>query len=251
MMLKIATFNVCGWKSAIKRELLKWMENIELDILAIQEIKTRDIHIPLDYLVKKYNFHFNPSKFHGTAIITRLKPLNVSKKLGHKRFDDEGRFLKAEYDEFTFINVYMPHGKRDKADLPYKLEVYKILIEYLGRILSRNVKPIILVGDFNIAHKEVDLARPKENENNIMFTKEERIQIDEIIQLGFIDSYRRIHPRNGYTWWLRNLKAREMNFGWRIDYIFITKQLESYIRNAYVQKMDISDHSPLIIEINL
>jgi exodeoxyribonuclease-3 len=178
--LKIATFNICGWKSATQKGLLKWIEKEKIDILAIQELRTENITKPLISLAKDYSFYFNPSKFHGTAIIARERPTKVKRKIGHERFDKEGRFLQAEYENFLFINVYMPHGRRDKLNLPYKLETYQFLINYLS-LLSQSNKPIILAGDFNVAHKEIDLARPKENENNIMFTKEEREQIARII----------------------------------------------------------------------
>jgi len=144
----------------------------------------------------------------------------------------------------------MPHGGRDKSNLPYKLEAYESLTYYLQRLLSQSSKPIILAGDFNVTHKEVDLARPKENENNIMFTKEERQQIDRIVGLGLIDAYRKVHPKNGNTWWLRGFNARAKNIGWRIDYIFISKQLEPLVKNAFVPNLEISDHCPVVVELN-
>jgi exodeoxyribonuclease-3 len=246
--LKIATFNICGWKSATQKGLLKWIEKEKIDILAIQELRTENITKPLISLAKDYSFYFNPSKFHGTAIIARERPTKVKRKIGHERFDKEGRFLQAEYENFLFINVYMPHGRRDKLNLPYKLETYQFLINYLS-LLSQSNKPIILAGDFNVAHKEIDLARPKENENNIMFTKEEREQIARIIELGFIDAYRKIHSKDGYTWWLRGFNAKEKNIGWRIDYIFVSKEIEPLIKNAFVPNLEISDHCPVIVEI--
>jgi exodeoxyribonuclease-3 len=246
--IKIATFNICGWKSAVKKGLLDWIQKEEIDIIAIQEIRSTRIAKPLEFLIRDYHFYFNPSKFHGTAIITKEKPAKISKEIGYRKFDEEGRFLQAEYERFFFINAYMPHGRRDKLLLPYKIEAFQALRSYLSNLLPKG-KPIILVGDFNIAHKEIDLARPKENENNIMFTKEERRQIDEIIELGFIDAYRKIHPKNGYTWWLRGFNARERNIGWRIDYVFVSKQLEPLIKNAFVPNLKISDHCPVVIEL--
>jgi exodeoxyribonuclease-3 len=247
--LRIATFNICGWRSAAKKGLLKWIEEKRIDLLAAQELRTMDVAAPLNPLVEDYSFYFNPSSFHGTAIIAKEKPLNIMRKIGYERFDKEGRFIQAEFEAFTFINAYMPHGGRDKSNLPYKLEAYQILISYLHKLLSQSRKPIILAGDLNVAHKEVDLARPKENENNTMFTKEERQQIDQIVGLGFIDAYRKVHPKNGYTWWLRGFNAKEKNIGWRIDYIFISKQLEPLIKNASIPNLEISDHCPVVIEI--
>ncbi|PMB74094.1 hypothetical protein C0199_01370 [Candidatus Bathyarchaeota archaeon] len=122
-------------------------------------------------------------------------------------------------------------------------------MSYLHELLSQSNKPIILAGDFNVAHEEVDLARPKENENNIMFTREERQQIDRIVSLGFINSYRKVHSKDGYTWWLRGFNAKEKNIDWRIDYIFMSKQLEPLIKNAFVPNLEISDHCPVVVEI--
>lgn len=161
----------------------------------------------------------------------------------------EGRFLQLEFEEFLIINAYMPHGGRDKRNLPYKLEAYQALIKYLSSLLLKTKKPLILAGDFNVAHKEADLARPKENENNTMFTKEEREQIDKIIQLGFIDSFRKFHQKDGYTWWLRAFNSKKRNIGWRIDYVFVARQLEPFLKNAFVPNLEISDHCPAVIEI--
>lgn len=246
---KIATFNICGWRSGAKKGLLKWVEENKIDLLAVQELRTMDVAAPLSSLVKDYSFYFNPSRFHGTAIIAKEKPLNIARKIGCERFDKEGRFLQAEFEAFTFINAYMPHGGRDKSNLPYKLEAYQILIDYLHKLLSQSDKSIILAGDLNVAHKEADLARPKENEDNIMFTKEERQQIDHIVELGLIDAYRKVHSKEGYTWWLRGFNAKEKNIGWRIDYIFVSKQLEPLIKNAFVPNLEISDHCPVVVEI--
>ncbi|MEM5879598.1 MAG: exodeoxyribonuclease III [Candidatus Aenigmatarchaeota archaeon] len=244
--MRIATFNVCGWKSAVKKGLLKWIKDSGIDVLAIQELRSEKIIKPLELM--NYFCFFNPSKFQGTAIISREEPITITKKLGYKRFDNEGRFIQTEFDKFIFINVYMPHGRRDKKDLPYKLEAYEFLVDHLFKLLE---KPVIVVGDFNIAHKEVDLARPKENEESIMFTKEERKKINEIIDLGFIDAFRKFHEKDGYTWWLRRFDAKKRNIGWRIDYVFVTKQLEPYLRNAFVFNSEISDHSPVIVEIDI
>ncbi len=246
--MRIATFNICGWKSAIRKGLIEWIKNSEIDILAIQELRTLNVIKPFQLM--NYFSVFNPSKFHGTAIISRNKPIKIIKKIGHRRFDDEGRFIQLEFDKFIFINLYMPHGRRDKTDLPYKIEIYNCLIEYLSKLLQGK-KPIILAGDFNIAHKEVDLANPKENENNTMFTQEERKQIDRIVKLGFVDTFRKFHQKNGYTWWLRAFNSKERNIGWRIDYIFVSRQLEPFLLNSFVPNLNISDHCPVITEIDI
>jgi len=246
--MKIATFNICGWKSAIRKGLITWIKSLDIDILAVQELRTLSITKPLELM--NYFSIFNPSKFHGTAIVSKRRPTRITKEIGHKRFDSEGRFIQLEFKDFIFINAYMPHGKRDKTDLPYKLEVYNLLIRYLSKLL-RNKKRVILVGDFNIAHKEIDLANPKENKENVMFTKREREQIDKIIELGFIDTLRKFHQKNGYTWWLRAFNSKERNIGWRIDYIFASKQLEPFLKNSFIPNLDISDHCPVVTELDI
>jgi len=242
--MRFATFNICGWKSAINKRLLHWIKKSKIDLLAIQELRAERITKPL--IDWGYRFYFNPSKFHGTAIISKKEPIKVTTQGICERFDQEGRFFQAEFDDFLFINVYMPHGGREKQNLSYKLEAYENLIKYLAKLK----KPVILSGDFNIAHTEVDLARPKENETNIMFTKEERKQIDRILQLGFIDVLRRFSSKNNYTWWLRAFNAKKRNIGWRLDYIFVSKQLESFLKDSFVPDLDISDHCPVIVELS-
>lgn len=244
----ISTFNICGWKSAIRKGLINWIKNCEIDILAIQELRSLSISKPLE--LTNYYSVFNTSKFHGTAIFSKIKPLRITKTLGYKRFDSEGRFIELEFENFIFINVYMPHGKRDKSELSYKLESYGFLINHLSKLLKSG-KPIILVGDFNVARKENDLARPKENKNNIMFTKEEREQIEKIIQLGFTDSFRKFYSFGGFTWWPRAFNSKERGIGWRIDYIFVSKKLEKFLKNAFVPNLQLSDHCPVICELQI
>lgn len=247
--MKFATFNICGWRSAIEKGLIKWIKESNVDVLALQELRTFKITKPLE--LANYFCFFNPSKFQGTAIISKEKPIRIIKEIGHQKLEKEGRFIQANFEKFIFINAYLPHGGRDKKELPYKLEVYDALIEYLSNLLSGNKKPIILAGDFNVAHKEVDLARPKENENNIMFTRKEREKIDKIIKLDFLDTFRKFHQHGGYTWWLRGFNAKERNIGWRIDYIFVSKNLNSVLENSFVLNLKISDHCPIITEISL
>ena len=168
--------------------------------------------------------------------------------MGLERFDQEGRILKLKYPDFTLINLYTPHGGRQKENLDYKLKVYNRLLKYLQKFKDRN---IILIGDFNIAHQEVDLARPKQNQNNIMFTQEERKRINQIIDLGFLDTFREFHKEGGhYTWWPYFVNARKRNLGWRIDYIFVSKKLVPKLRDAFIlSEVMGSDHCPIGIEI--
>jgi len=250
--MKIISWNVNGLRAVYRKNFLEWLDKTNTDIICLQEIKIQFEQLPPE-LANPQNyysfFNFADKKgYSGVAIYVRKKPLSIENKLGMKKFDTEGRILKLEFPKFLLINIYLPHGGRQKENLDYKLRVYKYLLNYLKKIKSKNS---ILIGDFNVAHQEIDLARPKDNKNNIMFTPEERKQIDRIIELGFIDSYRKFHKDNGhYTWWPYFVNARERNLGWRIDYSFISKSLITKLKKAFIlNKVKGSDHCPIGIEI--
>jgi len=250
--MKIISWNVNGIRAVYRKNFFKWMRKTNPDILCLQEIKAQKEQIPEELVKPKgYYAYFNFAErkgYSGVAIYTRRKPLKIEYKLGLKRFDQEGRILKLKYPDFTLINVYLPHGGRQKENLGYKLEVYNYLFRYLKNVRSKN---IILIGDFNIAHQDIDLARPRQNQNNIMFTPEERQQIDKIINLGFLDSFREFHKEGShYTWWPYMAKARQRNLGWRIDYTFISKELTQKLKDAFIlPEIMGSDHCPIGIEI--
>jgi exodeoxyribonuclease-3 len=200
---------------------------------------------------KNFFFYFNCGKrkgMWGVGVLTKEKPIELRSKMGIERFDNEGRFLELKYPRFTLINFYAPHGGRQKENLNYKLEVYEEFLKYLKERKNEN---LIIAGDFNIAHREIDLARPKENENNTMFTSREREKIEKLIKLGFVDAFRYFHKDGGnYTWWPYSFNARERNLGWRIDYIFVSKSLISKLKDAFIMKeVKGSDHYPIGIEI--
>ena len=250
--MRILTWNVNGLRSIYKKGFLKWLEMANADIVCLQETRVSQKDLPSDLVqVNDYNLYFNEAEkkgYAGVAVYTREKPLKVDLKLGFKKFDQEGRILKLEYSDFTLINLYTPHGGRQKENLGYKLKVYNYLLNFLETIKYQKV---ILAGDFNVAHQEIDLARPKQNQNNIMFTSEERNQIEKIIKLGFKDSFRMFYKEGGnYTWWPYFANARERNLGWRIDYIFVSNSLASNIKNAFIlEKVMGSDHCPVGIEM--
>lgn len=250
--MKIISWNVNGLRAVYKKNFLKWLEKSGADIACLQEIKAKIEQLPSDLINPKgYFSYFNPATrpgFWGVGVYVRRKPLKIEKVMGLERFDKEGRILKLKYPDFTLINLYTPHGGRQKENLDYKLEVYKYLLNYLKKIKDEN---IILIGDFNVAHQEIDLARPKNNQNNIMFTPEERKQIDKIIDLGFTDTFRKFNKEGGnYTWWPYFVNARERNLGWRIDYTFTSKTLTPKLKNAFIlHKVMGSDHCPIGIEI--
>jgi len=250
--MRIASWNVNGIRAAYKKDFLKWFIKTNADIVCLQEIRTQLEQMPKDLIKpEEYYSYFNFAEkkgYSGTAVFTKKKPLKAEYGLGLKRFDDEGRIIKLNYSNFTLINLYFPHGAHDKRNLKYKLKAYDHLINYLKRNKDKN---IILIGDFNIAHQEIDLARPKDNKNNIMFTSEERKQLDRIIDLGFIDTFRRFNKKPGnYTWWPYRFNAKERNLGWRLDYIFTSKTLTPKLKKAFIlNKVIGSDHCPIGIDI--
>lgn len=246
--MKIISWNVNGIRAIEKKGFLKWFQNENPDILCLQEVKAQDGQIPKELVgLKNYYTFFNFAQkkgYSGVAVFTKQKPISIKNKIGMKRFDEEGRILQLEYKDFILINLYLPHGGRQKENLPYKLEVYKNLFKHLGGFKN---KKIILLGDFNIAHQEIDLARPKENKNNIMFTQEERINIDKMVNFDLIDTFRHFNKSGGnYTWWPYFASARLRNLGWRIDYVFVSKLLMKRIKKAFILSGVLgSDHCPV------
>ena len=250
--MKILSWNVNGLRSVHNKGVfLNWVKKEDPDIICLQEIKAQKNQIPNELHLSNYNLCVNQAEkkgYSGVLVYSKEKPIKVREYLGLSRFDNEGRLLWLSFKDFDLLNLYIPHGGRQKENLKYKLSSYSKLLEKLNSNKRRN---IILAGDFNIAHNEIDLERPKSNLNNIMFTPEERSQLDGLINLGFIDSFRKFHKKGGnYTWWPYYRDARNRNLGWRIDYIFCSKNISSKLDKTYIQK-DVfgSDHCPIGIDI--
>ncbi len=250
--MRIVSWNVNGLRAVYRKGFLDWLKKSKGDIICLQEIKAQEEQLPPDLINPLgYFSYFNPAVkkgYSGTAVLSKEKPLKIDKKLGSKKFDQEGRILELKYPKFSLINLYLPHGGRSKENLDYKLEAYKVVLNYFRKIKD---KKVIAIGDFNVAHQEIDLARPKNNKNNIMFTDEERKKIDNVIKLGFVDSFRKFNQEGGnYTWWPYFANARKRNLGWRIDYVFVSKALVLKLKNAFIMsKVMGSDHCPIGIDI--
>lgn len=250
--LNILSWNVNGIRSVNRNGFIGFLKEHSPDILCIQEIKSNKKDIPPELTSSfTYKTYWNPAEkkgYSGTAIFTKEKPIKVEYNLGMERFDKEGRSIMVEYQNFILFNLYLPHGGREKENIPYKLDAYR---HFLKTIKNIKEKPIILCGDFNIAHKEIDLARPKDNMNNTMFTNEERVCIDSIIKESFTDTFRMFNKESkNYTWWPYMKDLRERNIGWRIDYIFVSDSLKSKVKTASILKeVKGSDHCPIGIEI--
>ena len=251
-LMKIITWNVNGIRSCYAKGLLHFIQTEQPDILCLQEIKAAESDFPAELLhIDGYKLYVNSAQkkgYAGTAIFTRKLPTSVHTDFSDHQFCSEGRIQTIVFPQFTLINLYLPQGGRTKANLPYKLTSYQNLFKHLK---AHADEKIILCGDFNIAHTEIDLARPKSNKNNIMFSPEERQQIGALLEMGYIDTLRRFHPEADiYTWWIYGFDARARNVGWRIDYIFASRSLQSQLSNAYaLANIKGSDHCPMVLEL--
>jgi exodeoxyribonuclease-3 len=252
--MKIISWNVNGIRSVFRTTFLDYLKESDPDIICLQEIKADSSELSDEFSqIDGYYSYFNSSslkKGHsGVAIYTKIKPVLVETKLGIDRFDQEGRCLKLKFDDFTLFNFYIPNGGRDKHDVPYKLGVYKNLLDLFKEISNEN---IILTGDFNIAHNEIDVFNAKQNYNNTMFTQEERNQITKIIDLDYTDAFRYKYPeKKFYTWWPYMSDLRERDIGWRIDYFFVSKSLKPLILDSLTQREVLgSDHGPICLVLD-
>jgi exodeoxyribonuclease-3 len=245
--MKIVSWNVNGIRSVSRYGFFEWLNDFQPEIVGLQEIKADQSQVPTHILSSNYHLYTNSAEkkgYSGVAVYSKIKPTSVENKIGYKRFDSEGRFLKLNYDKFSLINVYIPNGGRDQAHMEYKLDFYDYFIDYLEKLKNEN---IILMGDFNVAHKEIDLARPKENEKNVMFTLPERERISNLIDMGYIDTFRYLNKEPGhYSWWAYYRNLRERNIGWRIDYVFVSKPMAKNFKEVFILK-DVkgSDHCPV------
>jgi len=249
--MKLISWNVNGIRAVLKNGFTSFIEKENPDILCLQEIKANPEQV--DKILHDYENHiWNPADkkgYAGTAIFSKIKPLSI--KLGKDLLEDkEGRVILAEFPNFHLINVYTPNSQRGLTRLKHRLEWDKKFLQMLKNL--EKSKPVLFCGDLNVAHKEIDIARPKDNVKNAGFTPEERESFTEYINHGFIDSFRHFHPeeKDNYSWWSYMHNAREKNIGWRIDYFCVSNLLKNNLISAKILK-DIkgSDHCPILLEI--
>ena len=252
--VRILSWNVNGIRAAYKKGILNWFSKEQPDILCIQETKAMKEQLPQDLLnVNGYTSYFSSAErkgYSGTATYTKVNPVKVANGIGIKKFDSEGRFLITEFDEFILFNIYFPNGKAKKERLQYKMDFYEAFLKHLKKLLKQD-KKIVICGDVNTAHKEIDLARPKANEKISGFLPEERKWIDKLLETGFTDTFRKFNQKpEQYTWWDMMTRARDRNVGWRIDYFFISDNLNDNLKNAIIlPEVMGSDHCPVGIEL--
>jgi exodeoxyribonuclease-3 len=252
--IKILSWNVNGIRAIYKKGFLDWFKEEKPDILCIQETKAQQEQLPDDLInVEGYHSYFSSAVkkgYSGVAIYSKTEPESIKKGFGIEKFDSEGRILIAVYPEFTLLNIYYPNGKARQERLQYKMEFYDAFLKYVDKLKKKGIN-IIICGDVNTAHKEIDIARPKENEKISGCLPEEREWIDKFLSHGYLDTFRMFNQEpDNYTWWDQVTRARDRNVGWRIDYFYISENLKKKIKNAFIMP-DVmgSDHCPIGIEI--
>ncbi len=254
--IRMLSWNVNGIRAVHKKKAMEWFIEERPDILCVQEIKALEDQIPAELReIDDYHTYFVSAErkgYSGVGLFSRLRPKNIISGLGVPEFDIEGRTLIAEYDKFVLYNIYFPNGKASPERLAYKMAFYDAFLDHASRRLDNGDK-ILICGDVNTAHKEIDLARPKENEKTSGFLPEERAWIDKLIERGFVDTFRMFNDQpDQYSWWDMKTRARERNVGWRIDYFFVSENLRKKVKSAFIlPEIMGSDHCPVGVELTV
>ena len=249
--MKLISWNVNGLRAAMGKGFKEFFNQIDADIFCIQETKMQEeqIDIEISNLFKDYNSYWNSAVkkgYSGTAVFTKKKPLKVSYGIGIEEHDSEGRVITLEFEDFYLVNCYTPNSKRELERLDYRMVWEDAIRNYLLKL--DKTKPVIYCGDFNVAHKEIDLKNPSTNHHSAGFTDEERNKMTMLLNSGFTDSFRYLYPEkeNAYTWWSYMFHAREKNVGWRIDYFIVSKSIEKQIKQSTIYSEVLgSDHCPV------
>ncbi len=249
--MKLVSWNVNGLRAIYKKGFEESFKKLDADIFCIQETKIQEGQIELD--LQGYYQYYNYAErkgYSGTAIFTKKEPLNVEYGIGIGEHDKEGRVITLEFDRFYMVNCYTPNSGRELARLEYRMTWEEAFKKYLIELDKQ--KPVIICGDLNVAHTEIDLKNPKSNRKNAGFTDEERSKIESLLNSGFTDTFRKIYPdkEGAYTWWSYMFNARANNAGWRIDYFLVSDRISKNIKDAYIYSEIMgSDHCPVGLEI--
>ena len=259
--MKLVSWNVNGFRAISGKQDWDWFRNSQADLVALQETKADPSQIPeAERAPAGWESHWLASStrkgYSGVAVFLRTphqpeaEPLRVSSELPDPEYASEGRLLHVEFPAFHFLNVYFPNGTRDDGRLAYKLGYYEAFLRHAQAL--RQQKPIVVCGDFNTAHRPIDLARPEANQDHSGFLPEERAFLDRFVQAGYVDTFRLIHGDlpDMYSWWSYKQRARERNVGWRIDYFFVSQELVPAVRDAWIDMGTYgSDHCPIGLEL--
>ena len=249
--MKLISWNVNGIRACVNKNFMEFFNEVDADIFCLQETKLQENQIDLN--LDGYHQYWNYAKkkgYSGTAIFTKNKPISVTYGIGIEEHDQEGRVITLEFDEFYMVTVYTPNSQNELKRLDYRMQWEDDFRNYLGELDSK--KPVIVCGDLNVAHKEIDLKNPKTNRKNAGFTDEERNKFTELLDVGFIDTFRYFYPEkeNIYSWWSYRFKAREKNAGWRIDYFCTSERLKDRLVSASIHTEVLgSDHCPVELVI--
>ena len=251
--MKLISWNVNGLRACMQKGFLDFFNEVDADIFCIQESKLQEGQIDLD--LPGYHQYWNYAEkkgYSGTAIFTKKEPLSVTYGIGIEEHDHEGRVITLEYEDFYMVTCYTPNSQNELARLPYRMTWEDDFLSYLKKLDEK--KPLILCGDLNVAHKEIDLKNPKTNRKNAGFTDEEREKMTQLLANGFTDTFRHFYPDTEgiYSWWSYRFKAREKNAGWRIDYFIASSSLDEKLEGAKIHT-DVfgSDHCPVELTITL
>lgn len=256
--MKLICWNVNGLRAVMKKGFLDFVEKEAPDVLCLQETKIKEDQVTEEMRhLGGFNGFFSHWAFaerpgySGVVTYSKTAPKQVQVELKNGKHDDEGRLILTEFEDFTLVNVYIPNGGQGDHRIEYKLNYYDEMLDFLEKLRKKQPN-LVICGDFNTAHTEIDLARPKENEDVTGFLPVERAWIDKFISLGYVDTFRTLHPeaRDSYTWWSFRTAARKRNVGWRIDYFFVTEALLPRVKRSELMT-DImgSDHCPLMLEL--
>ena len=254
--LRFLSWNVNGLRAVYQKGFIAWLMQERPDMLCVQETKSHEEQLPEELTrVQDYTVYFSSAEkkgYSGVGLYSIQKPAHVTRGFGIDRFDREGRTLVADYGDLVLLNVYFPNGKLSRERLEYKMDFYDAFLNYVVA-LRKKKKKLIICGDVNTAHREIDLARPRENQKVSGFLPQERAWIDRLIAHGFLDTFRMLNKTGGqYSWWDYKTRARERNIGWRIDYFFISDNVRDHLKSAFIMP-DVmgSDHCPVGITIRV
>ncbi|KAA3595749.1 MAG: exodeoxyribonuclease III [Calditrichaeota bacterium] len=251
--MKICTWNVNGIRAVSKKGFGEWLTETQPEIVCLQETKINE-EFQTELLAELGYHHFwnfaEKKGYSGVATFTKTKPLSISKGIGIEKFDFEGRVLQTDFENYTLLNIYFPSGQRDHARVPFKMEFNEAVLDFCNKLRAEG-KPLVVSGDYNIAHQERDLKNYKGNKNTSGFLPIEREWLDKFFASGFVDTFREFEQETGfYSWWSYMGQSRAKNVGWRIDYNCITEDLKPNLKNAFITPQVLgSDHCPVFLEL--
>jgi len=254
--IRVLSWNVNGLRAVHRKGFLDWLAQASPDILCLQETKAAEDQIPagLRPMEGYYSYFASAERkgYSGVALYTRLKPIQVTLGFGVDVVDKEGRVIIADYGQFVLCNIYFPNGRSSQERLAYKMKFYDAFLEFVDALRDTG-RHVVVCGDVNTAHREIDLARPKANEGTSGFLPEERVWMDKFLSHGYVDTFRMFSDQPGqYTYWDQMTRARERNVGWRIDYFFVNQGFAGQVKAAYIlPKVMGSDHCPIGIDVDL